>query len=88
MYKHGEVHSKEFLKVSGLPTAFQITSLSVTKSKGKERKQTSDARLCHRELSGFKWAFFFSILLISLNFTTVQIKALPHAMYPKQSSDF
>lgn len=47
----------------------------------------SDARHCHRELSGCNWAFF-PILLISLNFTTIQIKVSPHAIGPKQSSDF
>lgn len=31
---------------------------------------------------------FFPILLISLNFTTIQIKVSPHAIDPKQSSDF
>lgn len=79
---------KNFLKLSDLPITFQITSWSVTKSK-KGRKQRSDARQCHRELSECKWTFFFPpILLISLNFTTVQIKASPHANNPKQSSDF
>lgn len=88
MYQRWEVHSKEFLKT--IRPSNHIPNYFMECDKIKKGEETEEwCKTVPQRTVRMQMDFFFPpILLISLNFTTVQIKASPHANNPKQSSDF